>query len=138
MLTSTECRPIRVVIADDHEIVRTGIRRLLDRSDAIEVVGLGADGEEAVALSADRAPDVVLMDLQMPGVDGIEATQRIAGADDGPRVVVLTSFSDPERITDAIDSGAAGYLLKDAKPAELLAGIRARRRAARRFTRASR
>jgi DNA-binding NarL/FixJ family response regulator len=78
------------------------------------------------------------MDLQMPGVDGIEATQRIAGADDGPRVVVLTSFSDPERITEAIDSGAAGYLLKDAEPAELLAGIRARRRAARRFTRASR
>jgi DNA-binding NarL/FixJ family response regulator len=125
MLTSTECRPIRVVVADDHEIVRTGIGRLLESSDGIEVVGFAADGEEAVALSAERAPDIVLMDLQMPGVDGIEAIQRIARADDGPRVVVLTSFSDPGRITEAIDSGAAGYLLKDSEPAELVAGIRA-------------
>jgi DNA-binding NarL/FixJ family response regulator len=118
-------RSIRVVIADDHEIVRVGIGRLLAPMSDIEVVGLARDGEEAIALSAARAPDVVLMDLQMPRVDGIEATQAISRTADGPNVVVLTSFSDSRRITAAIDSGAVGYLLKDSEPEELLAGVRA-------------
>jgi DNA-binding NarL/FixJ family response regulator len=118
-------RPIRVLIADDHEIVRVGITRLLEGSEGVEVVGAARDGEEAVVRCADCAPDVVLMDLQMPVMDGIEATRVIAGQEDGPRVVVLTSFSDRRRIAAALDSGAAGYLLKDSEPAELLAGIRA-------------
>jgi DNA-binding NarL/FixJ family response regulator len=118
-------RPIRVLIVDDHEIVRIGIARLLDASPGIEVVGLAGDGEEAIELSAECQPDVVLMDLQMPRVDGIAATQAIARDDDAPRVVVLTSFSDRRRITEALDSGAVGYLLKDSEPEELLSGIRA-------------
>jgi DNA-binding NarL/FixJ family response regulator len=125
MLAPPACRPIRVLIADDHEIVRVGIGRLLELDPHIEVVGLACDGEEAIALSADRDPDVVLMDLQMPRVDGIEATQAIARSGDGPNVVVLTSFSDRRRVTAALDSGAVGYLLKDAEPDELFAGIRA-------------
>jgi DNA-binding NarL/FixJ family response regulator len=118
-------RPIRVLIVDDHEIVRVGIGRLLDANPEIEVVGLAGDGEEAIELSAECEPDVVLMDLQMPRVDGTTATQAITGADDAPRVVILTSFSDRRRITEALDSGAAGYLLKDCEPDELLAGIHA-------------
>jgi DNA-binding NarL/FixJ family response regulator len=118
-------RPIRVLIADDHELVRSGVGRLLDPLDDIEVVALAADGEEAVWLAAGCAPDVILMDLEMPHVDGIEATRRIAGKPDAPRVVVLTSFSDRRRITAALDSGAIGYMLKDAEPEELVAGIRA-------------
>jgi DNA-binding NarL/FixJ family response regulator len=125
VMLAPPARPIRVLIADDHEIVRVGIGRLLETMPDIEVVGLACDGEEAIALSADRAPDVVLMDLQMPRVDGIEATQAISRTPGGPSVVVLTSFADSGWITAAIDSGAAGYLLKDSEPEELLAGIRA-------------
>jgi len=125
VLAPSQSRPIRVLIADDHEIVRVGITRLLESSDRIEVVGVACDGEEAVDRCADCDPDVVLMDLQMPVMDGIEATRAISRGDDGPSVVVLTSFSDQRRITDALDSGAAGYLLKDSEPEELLAGIEA-------------
>jgi len=124
-MLASPSRPIRVLIVDDHGIVRVGIGRLLDASPGIEVVGLACDGEEAIERAAECEPDVVLMDLQMPGLDGIAATQAIAGDDDAPRVVVLTSFSDRRRITEAFDSGAAGYLLKDSDPDELLAGIRA-------------
>ena len=125
MLAPPESRPIRVLIADDHEIVRVGITRLLESSERIDVVGVARDGEEAILLCADCAPDVVLMDLQMPGIDGIDATRAITRREGAPRVVVLTSFSDRRRITEALDSGAAGYLLKDSEPEELLAGIRA-------------
>jgi DNA-binding NarL/FixJ family response regulator len=125
MLAPADCLPIRVLVVDDHAVVRAGIARLLESSRGIEVVGLARDGREAIALSADRGPDVVLMDLEMPIVDGIEATRRISRAHDGPNVVVLTSFSDRRRITEAVDSGAVGYLLKDSPPDELLAGIRA-------------
>jgi DNA-binding NarL/FixJ family response regulator len=124
-MLASPSRPIRVLIVDDHEIVRVGIGRLLDASDGIEVVGLACDGEEAIERSAECEPDVVLMDLQMPRLDGIAATQAITGDDDAPRVVVLTSFSDRRRITEALDSGAVGYLLKDSDPDELLAGVRA-------------
>jgi DNA-binding NarL/FixJ family response regulator len=125
MLAPHEGHPIRVLIADDHEVVRLGIGRLLENHAGIEVVGLARDGAQAIAMSAEHCPDVILMDLEMPGIDGIEATQHIARGDDGPSVVALTSFADRHHIAEAIDSGAVGYLLKDAEPDELLAGIRA-------------
>jgi DNA-binding NarL/FixJ family response regulator len=125
-----EHRPIRVLIADDHDIVRAGLGRLLDAVPDVEVVALAGDGAEAVALCERHAPDVVLMDLEMPGVDGIEATRRIARGDGAPSVVVLTSFSDRERITDALDSGAVGYLLKESDGADVVAGVRAAARGA--------
>jgi DNA-binding NarL/FixJ family response regulator len=122
--------PIRVLIADDHDIVRTGLSRVLDAAPDVEVVALAADGAEAVALTERHAPDVVLMDLEMPVVDGVEATRRIARGDGATSVVVLTSFSDRERITEALDSGAVGYLLKESEAAEVVAGVRAAARGA--------
>jgi DNA-binding NarL/FixJ family response regulator len=116
---------IRVVIADDHAVVRLGLAQLLATASDITVDAEAADGEEAVALTAAHRPDVVLMDLSMPRVDGVEATRRILAADPDAQVVVLTSFSERARILDALDAGAAGYLLKDAPPEELLQGIRA-------------
>lgn len=110
---------IRVVIADDHGVVRAGLAQLLATFPDVELVGSASNGEEAVSLSAARDPDVVLMDLEMPVMDGIEATRRIRGAQPGVAVVVLTSFSDRERILSALDAGAAGYLLKDAEPEAL-------------------
>ena len=116
---------IRILLADDHDVVRRGLTALLDGSEGFAVVGAAADGEEAVTLAGEHQPDVVLMDLSMPGVDGIEATRRLMAARPESRVVVLTSFSDRERILDALDAGAVGYLLKDAEPDELLRGIAA-------------
>jgi DNA-binding NarL/FixJ family response regulator len=116
---------IRLLIADDHAVVRTGLARLVETFDDIELVGAAANGEEAVALAAERRPDVVLMDLEMPVLDGIEATRRIREAHPDVAVVVLTSFSDRERILGTLDAGAAGYLLKDAEPAELEKAVRA-------------
>ena len=116
---------IRVLIAEDHAVVRSGLLQLLGNVDDVEVVGAASDGEEAVALAAAERPDVVLMDLEMPGLDGIEATRRIRVADDEVNVVVLTAFSDRRRILDAIDAGAVGYLLKDAEPDELIRGLEA-------------
>jgi DNA-binding NarL/FixJ family response regulator len=115
---------IRVLLADDHAVVRTGLEQLLATAGDIEVVGSAADGAEAVALAREAAPDVVLMDLSMPELDGREATRRILGERPEARIVVLTSFSDRERILGALDAGATGYLLKDAEPGELLDGIR--------------
>jgi DNA-binding NarL/FixJ family response regulator len=116
---------IRVLIVDDHALVRAGLERLLATVEDVEVVGGAADGAQAVALAADNHPDVVLMDLSMPDHDGVEATRRIRAADPAVRVVALTSFSDRERILDALDAGMLGYLLKDADPEELVRGIRA-------------
>lgn len=116
---------IRLVIADDHAVVRSGLAQLLSSLDDVELVGAAGDGEEAVALCAELAPDVVLMDLEMPRLDGIEATRRIRTAHPDAAVVVLTSFSDRDRILRALDAGAAGYLLKDAEPDELARAIRA-------------
>ena len=116
---------IRLVIADDHPVVRGGLAQLVSGFDDVELVGQAADGAEAVALCAERSPDVVLMDLEMPVLDGIEATRRIRAESPGVAVVVLTSFSDRERILRALDAGAAGYLLKDADPAELARAVRA-------------
>jgi DNA-binding NarL/FixJ family response regulator len=115
----------RLVVADDHAVVRAGLAQLLATFEGVELLGTAADGEEAVALCAQLAPDVVLMDLEMPVLDGIEATRRIRAAQPDVAVVVLTSFSDRERILRALDAGAAGYLLKDAEPDELARAIAA-------------
>jgi DNA-binding NarL/FixJ family response regulator len=114
-----------VLIADDHGVVREGLARLLPTADDIEVVGMACDGAEAVALYDEHRPDVVLMDLSMPDVDGTEATRRIVASNPDAAVVILTSFSDREQIIAALDAGAIGYLLKDAGPAELIDGVRA-------------
>ena len=116
---------IRLLIADDHAVVRTGLRQLALTLDGVELVGEATNGEEAVALCKERAPDVVLMDLEMPVLDGIDATRRVTEADPRVAVVVLTSFSDRERILGALDAGAIGYLLKDAEPDELERAVRA-------------
>lgn len=116
---------IRIVLVEDHVIVRAGLAALLAEADDFEVVGVAAGGADGVELAAREHPDVVLMDLSMPDMDGVEATQRIVAAQRGTRVVVLTSFSDRQRILAALDAGAVGYLLKDAEPDELFRGIRA-------------
>jgi DNA-binding NarL/FixJ family response regulator len=115
---------IRVVIADDHGLVREGLRRLVDAPADIEVVGTAASGREAVEVIERTRPDVALMDLSMPDSDGIVATREARARAPGTHVVILTSFSDRERILEALDAGAIGYLLKDAEPDELLRGIR--------------
>ena len=116
---------IRVVIADDHAVVRAGLAQLLATFAGVELVGTAENGDEAVSLSAERNPDVVLMDLEMPVLDGIEATKRIRATQPDVAVVVLTSFSDRGRILSALDAGAAGYLLKDAEPDALARAIEA-------------
>ncbi|MBT2500806.1 response regulator transcription factor [Agromyces sp. ISL-38] len=117
--------PIRVVVADDHPIVRAGIVGLLETAAGIEVVGEAADGAEAVALAESERPDLVLMDLRMPGVDGASATASIVAAGSGTRVLVLTTYETDDHILAAIEAGASGYLLKAAPQAEILEGIRA-------------
>jgi DNA-binding NarL/FixJ family response regulator len=116
---------IRLLLAEDHSLVRAGLADLLGNVPDFELVGAAADGAEAVTLAAAERPQVVVMDLLMPELDGIEATRRIVQADPSVQVVVLTSFSDRERILDALDAGAIGFLLKDAEPEELFHGIRA-------------
>ncbi len=117
---------IRVALVDDQELVRAGFRTLIESAEDLEVVGEAADGEEAVCLVRDHHPDVVLMDVRMPRVDGIEATKRIhvlSGAEN-VRVLVLTTFDLDEYVHAALRAGASGFLLKDASPAELLNAIR--------------
>jgi len=117
---------IRVLIADDQDLVRLGLRTLVESEDGLAVVGEAADGLDAVALAARFRPDVVLMDVRMPGIDGIEATRRIVADPDlvATRVVVLTTFELDEYVFDALRYGASGFLIKDTKPAELLRAIR--------------
>ncbi len=116
---------IRVLLVEDHAVVRAGLEQLLANAGDIEVVGAAADGAQAVEMARECVPDVILMDLSMPVMDGIEATRRIHESDPGARVVVLTSLTDRPRILGALDAGAMGYLLKDAEPAELFRGVRA-------------
>jgi DNA-binding NarL/FixJ family response regulator len=118
-------RSIRVLLCDDHAVVREGLARLLESTDGIDVAGTAADGEEAVARALELRPDVIIMDLQMPNVDGVAATRRITVEAPEAQVVVLTSFSDNARIHDALDAGARGYLLKDAEAPEVVRAIRA-------------
>ncbi|MGV8912561.1 MAG: response regulator [Rhodoglobus sp.] len=115
---------IRVVVADDHPIVRSGIVGLLSSADDIDVVGEAGNGAEAVALATQLSPDVVLMDLRMPGVGGAEATAQIVAARPDVRVVILTTYESDENILTAIEAGASGYLLKAAPQEEILAGLR--------------
>jgi len=115
---------IRVLIADDHPIVRSGIAALVRSAADLEVVGEAGDGLDAVRLAAALQPDVVLMDLRMPGIDGDEATARIIAADPRVRVIILTTYESDASILPAIEAGARGYLLKAAPEAEILAGVR--------------
>ena len=114
-----------MLIVDDHAVVREGLRTFLALQDGIEVAGEASGGEEAIEQVGLLDPDVVLMDLVMPGMDGVTAMQRLRELPDPPRVIVLTSFLDDERLLPAIRAGAAGYLLKNAEPAELARAVRA-------------
>lgn len=115
---------IRVLVADDHRLVRSGVRTLLDAEPDITVVAEARDGAEAVESAAGTNPDVVLMDLSMPGVDGVEGTRRVLDRCPGAKVLVLTSFSDRERVREVLSAGAIGYVLKDSEPADLVAAVR--------------
>ncbi|MET9066734.1 response regulator transcription factor [Streptosporangium sandarakinum] len=115
---------IRVLIADDHPVVRQGLRTFLDLQDDLDVVGEAADGAEALALVESLAPDVLLLDLRMPVLDGPGTLARLAGREGGPRVLVLTSVGDPEDVAPALRAGAAGFLYKDVDPATLVQAIR--------------
>ena len=117
--------PLRVVLVDDHAVVRRGLADLLSSTPDIEVVGTAGDGDEAITVVEATRPDVVLMDLQMPRTDGVEATRRLLSSGAETQVLVLTSFSDSERILAALDAGAMGYLLKDADPDDVIEGVRA-------------
>jgi DNA-binding NarL/FixJ family response regulator len=116
---------IRLLIADDHPLVRDALTTLLAGVEDIEVVGTVADGREAVEVALATSPDVVLMDLEMPELNGMDATRALHEAGSDARVVVLTTFSDRDRILGALDAGALGYLLKDAEPEEIIRGVRA-------------
>ena len=117
-------KSIRVLIVDDHEIVREGLQTLLAEEPDFEVVGTTGDGAAAVDLAQATKPDVIVMDLVMPGLDGIEATRRIVSKDPQARVLVLTTFADDQRVREAIQAGATGYLLKDVLKADLLRALR--------------
>jgi len=116
---------IGVLIVDDHRLVRAGLRTLLATADDIEVVGEAGDGAEAIVLARSTQPDIVLMDLSMPVLDGVAATRKLIEDRPDVRVVALTSFADHDRVGDVLAAGAIGYLLKDCSPEELLSAIRA-------------
>ncbi|RME72443.1 MAG: DNA-binding response regulator [Chloroflexi bacterium] len=118
-------RSIRVILADDHPVVRRGLAAIVDVEDDIEVVGEAEDGVQAVALAKSLRPDVVLMDLQMPGLDGVAAIRQIRADLPQTHIIILTTFADEEYIFDGIVAGARGYLLKDAPPDQLIEAIRA-------------
>jgi DNA-binding NarL/FixJ family response regulator len=115
---------ISVLVVDDQALVRGGFAMIMDAEADIEVVGEAADGQEAVALCRERAPDVVLMDVRMPVLDGVEATRRIVASPEPPRVLMLTTFDLDEYVYDAIRAGASGFLLKDVRPDDLAHGVR--------------
>ena len=119
---------IRIMLVDDHAVVRRGLRAFLGAQPGIEVVGEASNGAEGVEMTAQLLPDVVLMDLQMPEMDGIEATRRVRSVSPSTQVIVLTSYSEDERIFPAVKAGALSYLLKDVGPDELVRAIRAAKR----------
>jgi DNA-binding NarL/FixJ family response regulator len=123
MLNAEEAM-IRVLIADDHPLMRKGLADILNGVEGIEVVGAAEDGAAAVALAYAVKPDIVLMDISMPGMDGIEATERLVEMDSHLRVVMLTSYSEREKITEALAAGAVSYLTKDAPPEAVIRAIR--------------
>jgi DNA-binding NarL/FixJ family response regulator len=113
-----------VLLVDDHPLVRAGLNTLISTTDDLKIVGEAASGEQAVTMAGDLEPDVVLMDLSMPGIGGVEATRQILDATPDAHVVVLTSFADQERVAEALAAGAVGFLLKDCDGREVLAAIR--------------
>ena len=115
---------ITILLVDDHQLVRAGLRALLESVDDLRVVGEAGEGDAAVEMVVAQRPDVVLMDLSMPRVDGVEATRRLAAAGVDTRVVVLTSFADQPRVQAALAAGAVGYLLKDSDPRDVIAAVR--------------
>ena len=123
-MTELPVRTVRVLLADDHAVVRAGLAQLFGTTQDIEVVGAAVDGAHAVSLTLELQPDVVLMDLSMPGVDGTEATRQITESGATTRVIALTSFSDRDRIMETFDAGAVGYLLKDAAPEDIIKAVR--------------
>ena len=116
-------RRVRLLVVDDHPVVRSGIVGMLSGEPDLQVVGQAADGAEAIALTAELVPDVILMDLRMPGLDGVEATRRISARPDAPRVVVLTTYDTDGDILRAVEAGAIGYLLKDSPREDILAAV---------------
>ena len=116
-------RRVRLLVVDDHPVVRSGIVGMLFGEPDLQVVGQAADGAEAIALTAELVPDVILMDLRMPGLDGVEATRRISARPDAPRVVVLTTYDTDGDILRAVEAGAIGYLLKDSPREDILAAV---------------
>jgi DNA-binding NarL/FixJ family response regulator len=125
-LTSSDSAPIRVLVCDDQDLVRTGFATIIDSEPDLTVVGQAADGERAVQLTARERPHVVVMDIRMPGLDGIEATRRIAGpgVENPAKVLIVTTFNVDSLVFDALRAGASGFLLKDARPAAFLDAIR--------------
>jgi NarL family two-component system response regulator LiaR len=121
----SETERVRLLIADDHPVVRQGLRAFLETQPEIEIVGEAVDGEDAVQQVERLLPDVVLMDIVMPKIDGIQAIRRLREVSPSTQAIVLTSFADDDKIVAAVRAGAAGYLLKDAHPQELLSAIRA-------------
>ncbi len=121
---SSQERKIRVLLVDDHAVVRQGLRMFIEMQEDMEVVGEGGDGLEAVRLAATLNPDVILLDLMMPQMDGVEATQKILAHDLQARVLILTSFGEDDKVFPAIRAGAHGYLLKDIQPRELVKAVR--------------
>jgi DNA-binding NarL/FixJ family response regulator len=122
---STPSPRVRIIVADDHQVVRAGFAALLDTQPDFTVVGTAADGAEAVRISRELAPDVVLMDVRMPGMDGIEATRQLTGsAAGGPRILILTTFDLDEYVYDALCAGASGFLLKDVTAERLFEAVR--------------
>ncbi|MBF6130377.1 response regulator [Nocardia brasiliensis] len=115
---------ITVLLVDDQRLVRAGLRMLIDATPDLEVIGEAADGVAAIRSAAELSPDLILMDLRMPGLDGVAATEQIVGARPSAKVLVLTTFDDDEHLFPALAAGAAGYLIKDTEPSELLAAIR--------------
>lgn len=115
---------IKVLLVDDHTVVRAGLQRLLEQTGEIEVTGVADRGDVAVALDAELEPDVILMDVSMPGLSGIESTRRICANRSSASVVMLTASTDRTQVIEALDAGAVGYLIKDADPAALIDGVR--------------
>jgi len=123
-VTSPADTPIRVLLVDDDPLVRAGLTMMLGGAPDLRVVGEAGDGEQALALAAECRPDVVLMDIRMPGVDGLTATERLRARADAPEVVVLTTFDADRHVLRALRAGASGFLLKDTPPGEIVAAVR--------------
>lgn len=115
---------ITVLLVDDQRLVRAGLRMLIESTDDLIVVGEAGNGVEAIRLAAELSPDLILMDLRMPGLDGVAATERIAGSGNPAKILVLTTFDDDDHLFPALAAGATGYLVKDTEPSDLLAAIR--------------